>query len=191
MDSIPIHIGPRSSNFTLLPILWFSPSALFGKSSLADTAHIKRLVDKFRNTGSLVDNNKDHSGRPFSTRTPAYIQAVRDHLQQSPRKSTRRLSQEVGISRTSVQRVIDKDLTLFPNKIQILQQQTDANKRERLDSAKASLKELKTTRESSTSFSSAMKPIFISVDMSTNKTCTFRHLISPMNTSSHHWAKKK
>ena len=27
--------------------------------------------------------------------------------------------------------------------------------------------------------------------MSTNKTCNFGHLISPMNTSSHHWAKTK
>ena len=94
---------------------------------------IKRLVDKLRNTDSLADNNKVHSGRPFSTRTPANIQAVRDRLQQSPQKSTRRLSQEVGISRTSVRRVIHKGLTFFPYKMQILQQQTDANKRERLE----------------------------------------------------------
>lgn len=94
---------------------------------------IKRLVDKFRNTGSLVDDNKGHSGHPFSARTPANIAVVRDRLQQSPRKSTRRLSQEVGISRTSVRRIIHKDLTLFPYKIQILQQQTDANKRERVE----------------------------------------------------------
>ena len=94
---------------------------------------IKRLVDKFRNTGSLVDDNKGHSSRPFSARNPTNIQVVRDRLQQSPRKSTRRLSQEVGISRTSVGRVIHKDLTLFPYKIKILQQQTDASRRERLE----------------------------------------------------------
>ena len=94
---------------------------------------MKGLVDKFRNTGSFVDNNIGHSGRPFSATTSANIQAVRDRLQQSPQKSTRRLSQKVGISRTSVRRVIHKDLTLFPYKIQILQQQTDANKTERLE----------------------------------------------------------
>ena len=94
---------------------------------------MKRLVDKFSNTGSFVDNNIGHSGRPFSATTPANIQAVRDRLQQSPRKSTRRLSQKVGISRTSVRRVIHKDLTLFPYKMQILQQQTNVNKRERLE----------------------------------------------------------
>ena len=32
---------------------------------------IKRFVDKFRNTGSVVDHNKGHSGRLFSARTPA------------------------------------------------------------------------------------------------------------------------
>ena len=73
---------------------------------------IKRLVDKFRNTGSLVDNDKGHSSRPFSARNPTNIQVVRDRLQQSPRKSTRRLSQEVGISRTSAGRVIHKRLNI-------------------------------------------------------------------------------
>ena len=48
-----------------------------------------------------------------------------------PRKSTRRLSQENGISRTSVLRILHDDLKLFPYKIQILQRQTDQNKAER------------------------------------------------------------
>ena len=90
-------------------------------------------MDKFRNTCSVIDDNKGHIGRPFSAITSAKMQEVRDCLQQSPRKSTRQLSQEVGISRTFVQRIVHKDLTLFPYKIQILQQQTDANKRERVE----------------------------------------------------------
>ena len=48
------------------------------------TRIIKHLVDKFRNTSSVVDVNKGHSGRPFSGRTPAKIQEVRDRLQRSP-----------------------------------------------------------------------------------------------------------
>ena len=48
-----------------------------------------------------------------------------------PRKSTRRLSQENGISKTSVLRILHDDLKLFPYKIQILQRQTDQNKAER------------------------------------------------------------
>ena len=79
---------------------------------------IKRLVDKFRNTGSLVDNNKGHSGRPFSARTPANNQAVRDCLQQSPRK----------INKAAVTRIrYLKDICTKSHT------QTDANKRERLE----------------------------------------------------------
>ena len=48
-----------------------------------------------------------------------------------PRKSTRGLSQENGISRTSVLRILHDDLKLFPYKIQILQRQTNRNKAER------------------------------------------------------------
>ena len=38
---------------------------------------------------------------------------------------------EVGVSTTTVQRVICNDLKLFPYKVQILQKQTDTNKEER------------------------------------------------------------
>ena len=94
---------------------------------------ITNIVEKFRNTGSVGNDNKGHSGRQVTVRTPANVQAVREHLEQSPRKSTRRLSQEVGISRATVQRVIHNDLKLFPYKVQILQKQTDVNKRERVE----------------------------------------------------------
>ena len=39
-------------------------------------------------------------------------------------------SQETGISRTSILRILHDDLKLFPYKIQILQRQTDQNKAE-------------------------------------------------------------
>ena len=38
---------------------------------------------------------------------------------------------EVGVSTTTVQRVIHNDLKLFPYKVQTLQKQTDTNKEER------------------------------------------------------------
>ena len=63
-------------------------------------------------------------------RTPAIVQTVRKHLERSPIKSTRQLSQEVGISRATVQRIIQYDFKLFPYKVQVLQKQTDLNKRE-------------------------------------------------------------
>ena len=48
-----------------------------------------------------------------------------------PQKINTPLSQETGILRTSVLRILHDDLRLFPYKIQILQRQTDQNKAER------------------------------------------------------------
>ena len=94
---------------------------------------IKNLVEKFRDSGSVTNNNKGHSGPPSTATTPDHVQDVRAHLEQSPRKSTRRLSQEVGISRTSVRRIIHRDLKLFPYKVQVLQAQTQVNKDQRYE----------------------------------------------------------
>ena len=92
---------------------------------------ITKIVEKCRNTGSVGNDNKGQSGWYVAVRTRANVQAERKHLEQSPQKSTRRLSQEVGISRTTVQRIIHNDFKLFPYKVKILQKQTDANKEER------------------------------------------------------------
>ena len=92
---------------------------------------ITKIDEKFRNAENVRNDNKGHIGRYGTVKTHANVQAVREHLEQSPRKSTRRLSQEVGILRTAVQGVIHNDLKLFPYKVQILQKQIDSNKEER------------------------------------------------------------
>lgn len=51
---------------------------------------------KFRETGSVTDTHKGHSGRHRSAIIPENIQNLRERLEESPRKSTRRLSQETG-----------------------------------------------------------------------------------------------
>ena len=81
----------------------------------------------------MTNKNKGHIGPPSTATPPPHVQDVRAHLEQSPRKSTRRLSQEVGISRTSVRRIIHGDLKLFPYKVQVLQAQTQANKDQRYE----------------------------------------------------------
>ena len=49
----------------------------------------------------MENDNKSNNGREVTVRTPANIQAVKEHLQQSPRKP-----QQVSISRETVQTVI-------------------------------------------------------------------------------------
>ena len=93
----------------------------FGRGHVPARRTIERLIAKFKETGSVGNNNKKgHSGRPISAHTPNRIETLRDRLQESPRRSTRRLSQEVGISKTSVIRILRQDLKRFPYKIQIL-----------------------------------------------------------------------
>ena len=87
-------------------------------------------MDKFRETERVADAHKGHNGWHHSVTIPENIQNLRERLEESPRKSPRRLSQETGILKTSVLRYFH-DLKLFAYKIQILQRQTDHNKAER------------------------------------------------------------
>ena len=69
---------------------------------------IRRLLEKFRETGRVGDKNKGHSGRPRSARTANNIETLRRRLEESSRKSTRRLSQETDLSRTTVRRIMQR-----------------------------------------------------------------------------------
>ena len=50
---------------------------------------ITKISKKFRNTGSVRNDNKSHSGRYGTVRTHANVQAVRECIEQSPQKLTR------------------------------------------------------------------------------------------------------
>ena len=102
----------------------------FGRNNVPDERTIQRFVVKFRETGSVADAHKGRDRSSFGI-IPENIQDLRDCHEEFPRKSTRCLLQEIGISRTSVLRILHCDLKLFPYIIQVLQRQTDQNKSER------------------------------------------------------------
>ena len=99
---------------------------------------IYRWVNKFRTHGTVHNlNRKDtsrqsYSGRPKSSRTPHNVAAVRDSVVRSPSKSVRRRSQELGINRESVRRILIADLNLYPYRIQIKQKLTLDDMRKRV-----------------------------------------------------------
>ena len=97
----------------------------FGRNNVPDRKTIQRFLAKFRETESMADAHKRQDGQHLSAIIPENIQNLRELLEESPRISTRLLSQETGISRTSVSRILHDDLNLFPYKIQLLQRQTD------------------------------------------------------------------
>ena len=100
-----------------------------GRNNIPDRSIVQRLVDKFRKIENVADAHKDRHRSSFGV-IPENIQNFRQRLEESPRKSTRCLSQETVISRTSVLRILHDDVKLFPFKTQILRRQTDQNKAE-------------------------------------------------------------
>jgi len=75
------------------------------------------LVSKFNNTGSVLDAPK--TGRPRTVRTLDNSDIVASAYVESPKKSTRRASKELQISRSSLQRIIT-DIGLKPYKPHLL-----------------------------------------------------------------------
>jgi hypothetical protein len=79
---------------------------------------VHRLVKKFRKTGSVCD--KKHVRRRTVLTNDA-VRVVHETLLRSPRKSSRRLSQECGTSKTSCHRAT-KQLNLLPYRFQSVHQ---------------------------------------------------------------------
>ena len=79
---------------------------------------IYRLINKFETTGSVCDQLPSNVGHVVTARTPENIEKTRQVFETSPRKSIRKAAQQVGISHTSIHRILRQDLQLFPYQIQ-------------------------------------------------------------------------
>ena len=77
------------------------------KGLISITFQISSKLQKFKNTGTLIKSTKkgqfSTSGKKLTARLPENVETVRDSVARSPKKSLRRLSQELGLSRSSVQ----------------------------------------------------------------------------------------
>ena len=75
-------------------------------------SQIYRWVHKFQTTGSVNNLNKkaDSSryGRKLTARCPDNVDAVWDSVRRSSKKSLQKCSQELGLSRASLQRSLEK-----------------------------------------------------------------------------------
>ena len=87
----------------------------FGRNAAPTARAIRKLMHKVRETGMLVDARRVPHTRPV--RTAEAIAAVTESVHQNPETSTRRRSQQVGIPRTALRRILHKDLGMFAYKI--------------------------------------------------------------------------
>ena len=93
-----------------------------------------RCVANFRQIGSI---RQTASGgyEPYQ-RTRERIEEVKEKMKANPKKPLRRLAQEVGMSKSTVQRIARKRLKLYPYKAQITQKIKDDDPPKRLEFAK-------------------------------------------------------
>lgn len=85
-------------------------------------------VKKFEETGSVLDVKH---GAPRTVRTPENVQTVREAFERSPRRSARKQSRVLGISRISLFRIL-KEIKFHPYKLQIVQKINERDKEARL-----------------------------------------------------------
>jgi hypothetical protein len=83
----------------------------FADSRTPSRSAILRLVEKFEQTGSVIDVKP--TGRPQNARTAELSGAIAASLERSPQKSTRRLSVELGVSQSTVLRALH-DMNYHP-----------------------------------------------------------------------------
>src|SRR6185437_11582325 len=89
---------------------------------------IRDLLKKHNETGSVLNNHIGKSGRKKSARTARNVNRVRLANIENRQTSSRRLSTDLGIHRSSVQRILKGDLQLRPYRIRNCQTLTARDK---------------------------------------------------------------
>ena len=98
---------------------------------------ISLTIKRWRETGSIAD--RPRTGRPRNVRTPQRIKAVRARIRRNPRRSQRKMASQMGVSRSSIQRILKEDLGLTPYKRRKVHGLSTQQRRTRLERSKALL----------------------------------------------------
>ena len=109
----------------------------FRRRNAPSKSRIFDWIKKFRGHGTVQNFyykgiTDTHFSWRVSARTERNINEVRKSVVRSPKKSFRRRSQELGISRESLRRVLKSDLLLYPYTIQIKQRLTEPDMEKRV-----------------------------------------------------------
>ena len=103
----------------------------FSFNNYSQKSHIYRSVHISQTTGSINHLNKKPenpiSGRKLTVRYPDNVDAVRGSVGRSPKNSLQKRFQEFGLSRTSLQRILKKDLPQYLYRMQIKRKLTPAD----------------------------------------------------------------
>ena len=92
----------------------------FGQFNRPNVRTIGKIVHKFEQTGSVGDVKRPAHAR--TARTAENIATIRDSVAEEPSTSTRRRSQQLHLSRSSMMNIMHKDLHLHAYKVQLTQE---------------------------------------------------------------------
>ena len=98
---------------------------------------IYRNINRLKDIGSITDRKR--SGRRRSVRTPAAIKRLRSRIWRNPQQAQSSLARGLGVSKTSINRMLKKGLRLKPFKKRRAQGLSIEQKRKRLHRSKALL----------------------------------------------------
>ena len=107
----------------------------FSFNQFPNRSQIFKLVKKFEAHGTCGDSRVaglSPSGLPITISTPNNVSRVQESVGRSPSKSLCRRSQELGISVSSVRRMLVKDLKLYPYRIHVKHELTKNDKEKRV-----------------------------------------------------------
>ena len=90
------------------------------KKDVPKTQFVDQFVKRVRETGSLLDKTTRVRTRPV--RSTENIAAVAQSVREQTSTSTRHRSQELNISRTSLRRILHKELGMNAYKVQLVQE---------------------------------------------------------------------
>jgi len=103
---------------------------LYPRETRLSHTTIRNLVKKFMTTGSCATSWQPR--RPRSRRSNENIAAVQADVRENPNTSYRRRALQLGLSATTLRRILKDDLHLFPYKVQITQRLLPQDKPRRL-----------------------------------------------------------
>jgi hypothetical protein len=101
-------------------------------------------LKRLKETGSTQD--KPRSGRPPTSSSKIIIKKVRDRIRQNPRRSMRKMANDLQIGRESLRKLCRDKLKLIPYKIQKAHILTDSMKKVRMERCKLLLKRFSSAR---------------------------------------------
>ena len=97
----------------------------FDINSYSQKSQICRLENKSKNFTKKAENPR--YSKKFTARYPNNVDVLRDSDRRSPKRFLRRCYQEFGLSCVAFQKILKRDLWLYPYKIQIKHKLTPAD----------------------------------------------------------------